>query len=51
MYIVFKFDMFGNKVPLFVSQDPISSCKVLFSGRESRTRMHFKGNPKMLLHI
>lgn len=51
MYVVFKIDMFGCKYPIFVSQDPESSYKVLFSGRESRTRMHFNGNPKMLLHI
>lgn len=51
MYVVFKLDMFGNKVPLYVSQDPESSCMMLFAGRETRTRMHFKGNPKTLLHI
>lgn len=51
MYVVFKIDMFGCKFPIFVSNDPESSCKVLFSGKESRTRMNFKGNPKLLLHI
>lgn len=51
MYVVYKRDLFGSRVPVFVSQQPADSLLFLMTASYSAERVNYKGQYKTLLHI